>query len=101
MRMLFVPALILATSAVAYWIGLHNGLSRSALGLAVGRTMEMVGLGVLFFSANVGITIVVALVARAFGAFMSIYVAADPAILCLSLVQAVLVQHWRYARTAS
>ena len=98
MRMLFVPALILATSAVAYWIGVRNGLARSTLGLAVARTLEMLGLGVLFLLANVGTTIVVVLGLRAFGVFMSIYIAADPAVLCLSLVQAVLVQHWRYAR---
>lgn len=93
----FLVTLISATTAVALWVGARAGLAPSTLWLAARRTMETVGLAVVLYAANLAATIVVVLGLRALGVFTSIYAGTDPMLLFASCVQAVLVQHWRYA----
>jgi hypothetical protein len=71
-----------------------------ALRAAMGRASETVGLSVLFFLANVATGALVTVAARLLDVgFVSIYLSTDIALLVLSLLQALVFQGWREARS--
>jgi hypothetical protein len=72
-----------------------------ALRAAAGRALETLGLAVLFFLANVVTGALVTVAARTLGlGFISIYLSTDVTLVVLSLLQALVYQRWREARTA-
>ena len=71
---------------------------RSALRSAIGRCLECAGLWTIFYMANVGVGVGVALVSRTLGGpFVSVYWALDLTLAVLSLLQALVFQGWRDA----
>ena len=71
--------------------GDRNGL------LAAGRhVLELVGLAVLFFLANVALGLAIVLNVRSISShFLSVYVLDDPSLVVLSLLQGALFFFWR------
>ncbi len=96
---LFVLGLVGVTSVAAYLIGARGlRLPRRGLGPAAGRTLECVGLTLLFFGANLAVGVAAVLAARAVTrGFVSLYLADDVVLLPLSLLQALLFAWWRAA----
>ncbi len=95
---LFLLTVLVTTSFGAYWAGtLWLGYSRHMFRPALRRTIQTIGLALLFFVINEAITILVVVVLRAFVRFASFAVASDPVLLILSSVQALVFQFWRYA----
>lgn len=97
MQEYFVLVLIGATSAAAYAVGARAlGLSRRAIGPALGRLLESLGAIVIFFVANLLAGGAALLAARAVGAgFVSLYLADDATLLVLSALQGLAFQAWR------
>jgi hypothetical protein len=81
---------------VATW---RLGLRRDGLPKAIGQTLECLGLAVIFLAANLAAGMVLVLGLRAVtGQFISIYGLSDITVAALSLLQALLLQHWRRSR---
>ena len=100
MRQLAILLLVGATSSLTYFLGLRLlGLNRS-LSPGIARTLETVGIAVVFFVANVALTVVAVLALRLFGIFTSLYLGTDPTIALLSCLQALVLQFWRYSGPA-
>ncbi len=99
MREGFVLLLIALTSAGAWTIGARGlGLESRALGGAVGRMLESLGVIVVCFSANLLIGGLLILTARSVGpGFVSLYLADDVTVLALSVLQGLVFQAWREA----
>ncbi|MBI4012140.1 MAG: hypothetical protein HY359_07545 [Candidatus Rokubacteria bacterium] len=99
MQDLFIIGLVGVTSVAAYLIGARGlRLPRRGLGPAAGRTLECVGLTLLFFGANLAVGVAAVLAARAVTrGFVSLYLADDVVLLPLSLLQALLFAWWRAA----
>lgn len=99
MQDLFIIGLVGVTSVAAYLIGARGlRLPRRGLAPAAGRTLECVGLTLLFFGANLAVGVAVVLAARAVTrGFVSLYLADDVVLLPLSLLQALLFAWWRAA----
>jgi hypothetical protein len=75
------------------------GLRRAWLRDAIGQTLECLGLAVVFLTANLSVGMALVLGLRAStGQFISIYGLSDIAVAALSLLQALVFQHWRRAR---
>ena len=97
MREAFVLLLVALTSTGAWavgarWLGLESG----ALGGAVGRMLESVGVIVVFFAANFVVGGLLILTARSLGPrFISLYYLDDVTVLVLSVVQGLTFQAWR------
>jgi hypothetical protein len=100
MQELLLLALPAITSAGAYLLGRRRlGLSPRALVAAIDKTLECLGLTVLFYGLNLGIGVLGILAARRFsGAFVSLYSVADVMLLVLSLLQALVFAWWRDRR---
>ncbi len=95
---LLLLVLVFTTSLGAYWAGTRwLGYSRRLFRLAFERTVETIGLALVFFGFNVAIVVLVVLVLRTLGTFASLYIATDPVLLILSGLQALGFQFWRYA----
>lgn len=92
-----IALLVLVTSAVARhigvrWLGL-NYLTLARAGLA---TIETLGMGAVFFGANLAIGMTVIAVVHALtGRFVSHYILSDVSLLTLSLVQGMVFACWR------
>jgi hypothetical protein len=70
--------------------------ARRRLGSAAARTLETIGLAVVFLFLNVAVGFGLALVARKVaGGFVSLYLNDDATIVALSALQALVVQWWR------
>ena len=97
MREGFLLLLIALTSAGAWAVGARGlGLESRALGGAVGRMLESLGMIVLFLAANLLVGGLLILGARSVGpAFVSLYLADDVTVLALSVVQGLVFQAWR------
>lgn len=98
MDALFLLALVAATSAGALVLGRRGGAdaSRTAIGAALRRALECVGLTAAFFAVNLGLGALLTLVIRGLTPlFVSLYVNADVSLLVLSLLQALVYQRWR------
>jgi hypothetical protein len=91
-----LPALVAATSLGAFLIGIKRlGLPRGGLRRAGARTLEAMGLMLVFAAANLGLGVAVILGWRALtGEFLSLYLLNDAVLGLLSLVQAVIFQWW-------
>ena len=89
-------ALVL-TTIVALLIGARKlRLPSAALRRAVGRALDCVGLGLVFFGANLAIGgAIVQLLRLMTGEFVSLYILNDGTILILSLLQGLIAQWWR------
>jgi hypothetical protein len=94
--LLVIAALV--SSAVAYAaMRRAGGASAASLRLAVSRTMECVGMILLFLAGNVLIEIVLVLLARQVaGRFISLYFAGDPLVVAIACVQGLVVCWWRH-----
>ncbi|HET7746000.1 MAG TPA: hypothetical protein VFM29_01785 [Vicinamibacteria bacterium] len=89
--------MVAVTSGLAAWVGSRHGRGRPrALGAALRRACELVGLSVAFLALNlvVGVTAVL-VIRRATGAFLSMYLNADVTLVALSVLQAAVWQWWR------
>ena len=56
-----------------------------------------IGVAVAFFVINVTAVVVIVLVLRATGRFVSLHAATDPILIVLSVIQAAAFQFWRYS----
>jgi hypothetical protein len=94
-----IAAVVLATSAVACsvgvrWLGLHG----AALGRAGLKTLEIVGMGAIFFGANLAAGMIFVAAARVLtGWFVSHYILSDVSLLALSLLQGMVFVWWQSA----
>ncbi len=93
----FILGLVASTSILAYLVGTRGfRRPRRALGAAVGRMLECVGLTLVFFVANLAVALVATLAARwVTRGFVSLYLANDVVLLALSLLQALVFAWWR------
>lgn len=88
--------------AVAAWEWRRHGAPLASLRAAANNALEAVGLTVLFFLGNVATGALVTVGARVLDvAFISIYLSTDVTLLVLSLLQALVYQRWREARTGA
>jgi hypothetical protein len=92
-----VTALLLVvaavTSAVAVMVGTRGRMA--GLGGAVGMVLEVVGVTVLFFVANVAVGATVVLGARYLSMFYSaLYEVSDVTLLIMSVLQALTLTAW-------
>jgi hypothetical protein len=93
----FVPAVVAATTAAAWWFASRKlGWTRRAVIPAGGKVLECVGAAVVFALMNAAIGAALILGTRAFsGRFVSLYLGADHTLLALSALQALAFQWWR------
>jgi hypothetical protein len=78
------------------WGTRRLGLSRAGLRAAAAAALETIGLGVLFLAANLALTVLPILAARAWGGwFASVYEINDVVIGTVSLLQALVFRWWR------
>jgi uncharacterized membrane protein YdfJ with MMPL/SSD domain len=92
----FVLVLFAATSSGLYLVGRLRLRLGSSLRAGLEKTLETIGLAALFLGANVAIAVASILGLQSMGFTVSMYVGADPAVIGLSLLQAVVFQFWRY-----
>lgn len=85
------------TSFAALWIGTQwLRLRPGDLTAAVGKTLECLGLMLVFFAANAAVGLVAIMGGRSLtGVFVSTYVMSDVAILGISFLQGLLFFCWR------
>ena len=97
MKQGFVLVLVGLTSAAACVAGTRGlGLSWRALGAALARMFEAIGLGVVFFAINLLVAAAAILTARTLGPrFVSLYLADDVTVIALSVLQGLVFQAWR------
>ena len=95
--------LLALTSAATYWIGSRRlGLTTHRLPEAFARALETLGAALLFFAANFGASVLVALAVRRYTeGFVSLHQLSEWIVLALSLVQALVFQAWREASTSA
>jgi hypothetical protein len=99
----FVLTLSVATSIGTYVFGAFAlGLSARGLATAVRKTLESVGLTVVFLVVNVALGSSIVLATRPIAPeFSSVYVVDDVTLLVLSLLQGLLFQWWREPSVSS
>ena len=97
MQDLGLVAVLGLTSAAGYlWATRRLGLERADLRWATAAALEGIGLGVLFFLANLALILIPLLASRALGArFVSIYAVDYFTIATVSLLQGVVLRWWR------
>jgi hypothetical protein len=93
--------LVGVTSALAYAVGAFGlGLSRRALAPALAHLLDVVGLVVVFYLANVAMGALVLVAARHLAhRVVSLYMLNDLALVMLSVLQAIAFRAWRAAGT--
>ena len=98
LEQIVLPALVAITSLGAFLVGtLRLGLAPAGLRQAGVRTLEMVGLLIVFSVLNLALGVAGVLAWRGLtGEFVSLYVLNDAVLGLLSLLQAV-VFHWWWA----
>lgn len=97
MESIFV-LLLAAVSSLLLWLWGRRrlGLTTSGLGNAVASTLECLGMAAVLYGANLALGVAVtALVRVVSGHFLSLYATADPVLLVLSLLQALVFCRWR------
>jgi hypothetical protein len=96
MEQAFLPLVLALTSAALYLAGVRGlGLPRAAIGAALGRALEGIGLTVVLAALNVAAGVLLVLVLRRVtGRFVSLYLNTDLAILALAAAQAAALQWW-------
>ena len=100
MNEIFLFSLVVLSSAGACLLGAKRlGLSTRNLGAAGARLLETVGLIVIFAVVNTAIGVAVILATRTLTHwFLSLYMANDPTLWVLSLLQGLAFQGWRATR---
>lgn len=103
MEGMFLPLLVALTSVTAYGIGVRVlGLSRRGLARAVGRTLELAGLTMMFLVANLALGLAIVLATRALSTrFVSVYILNDMTLVALSALQGVVFGWWRRLTAAA
>ena len=91
-----IGLVVFLTSAVACTLGARGfGLRCSALGKAGLKTLETVGVGTIFFGANLAAGMMIIAAADALtGSFVSRYILGDVSLLGLSLLQGMVFAWW-------
>jgi hypothetical protein len=93
---IYMVAAAILTSVAAYAIALRRWHGTASLRLALRRTLECAGLGLVFFAVNLLTEAGLVLLARALtGRFVALYLAGDLMILPISCLQALAVWWWR------
>jgi hypothetical protein len=88
-----VVSSLVAYATMRRWLG----VSTESLRTALWRTIECVGVILLFLAGNVLIEIVLVLLARQIsGRFISLYFASDPLVVAIACVQGLVACWWRY-----
>jgi len=97
MEAVFILIITGLTSVGMFILGVRGlRLSRSGLGLVLGKVSECIGLMLLLFLLNLAVGMCSILAWRSLtGHFVSIYLASDTTLLILSLLQALTFQAWR------
>jgi hypothetical protein len=97
MEPVFILIITGLTSVGMFILGIRGlRLSRSGLGLVLGKVCESIGLTLVLFLLNLAVGIFAILTWRSLtGHFVSIYIASDTTVLILSLLQALIFQAWR------
>jgi hypothetical protein len=97
MAPVFILIITGLTSAGMFILGVIGlRLSRSGLGLVLGKVCECIGLTLVLFLLNLAVGMFAILAWRSLtGRFVSIYIASDTTVLILSLLQALTFQAWR------
>ena len=96
MDKVFLLILLGLTSVGAYLLGKRRGLSRSEFHQAVGRMLESIGTGLVFFLVNLGLGVSLILAIRTLTPwFVSLYLADNVVLLIFSLLQGLTFQWWR------
>jgi hypothetical protein len=90
------PLLVVALASVLVYVagGRRLGLQLRHLRPAVARTLEVVGLTVVFLVLDLAVSVVLALLMRAAGGFVSLYLATDATLVFLAFMQALVFQRW-------
>jgi hypothetical protein len=88
------PLLVAALASLLLWAAGRRRLPRQELRPAIASALEAVGLTVVFLALDLAVSIGLALLARAAGRFVSLYLAADGTLIVLALVQALVFQRW-------
>ena len=98
-----MPTILLVIAAVLSSVVAHAvmrralGVSTASLRVAVWRTIECVGVILLFLAGNVLIEIVLVLLARQVsGRFISLYAASDPLVVAIACLQGLVACWWRH-----
>lgn len=96
LEQIFLPALVAVTSLGAFFVGAWVLRLRAAgLRRAAARTLEALGLLMLFGALNLGVGAVVVLAWRGItGEFLSFYLLNDAVLGIFSLLQALTFQWW-------
>ncbi len=102
MESVFVLVLVACSSSVLLAVGRRRAGGRLGVGKAAAWALEAAGLGVVLYLVNVAVGIALTAAARLVsGRFVSLYHAADPVLVALSLLQAVvLLRAWDSRRGA-
>jgi hypothetical protein len=95
MEAFLVLAPVVITTAGAYLLGRRRALPARSLRAALSRTLECVGLAVVFLLLNTLAGAAVTLLLRAVsGRFVSLYLLTDSLLVLLSALQAVALRWW-------
>lgn len=97
---LLILLLIGITTAAAYVVGVRSlGLRRACLRAALGKSLECIGVALIFLVVNTALGFIVVLTLRALApTFVSLYVVTDLSLAVLSGVQAIAFQAWLGSR---
>jgi len=91
----FILLPVALTSWAALVLGRRRGITRAGLGAALARTLECVGLTVVFYALNTLLGAALTLLARALTrGFVSLYMTTDSLLLGFSLLQALALRWW-------
>ncbi|HSB80591.1 MAG TPA: hypothetical protein VLM91_17555 [Candidatus Methylomirabilis sp.] len=103
MEQFFVPVLVGLTSVGGFLLGARAfGFSGKGLRAAVGKTLECVGLALVFLVTNLLAGMAFVLLGRLLTrGFASLYLANDVTLLVLSLLQGLTLQWWRERQISS
>ena len=103
MEQFFVLVLVAVTSLGTVLLGASVlGLSGRSLWAAVGKTLECVGVTLVFFLVNLAAGMAVILLGRLLTrGFVSLYLANDVTLLVLSLLQGLTFEWWRERQQSS
>lgn len=99
MTQAIVLILVGVSSAAALHVATHElRLRRDALSAAVGKTLECVGIMLIFFAANAALGLLAIIVGRSLtGAFVSTYSMSDVLLVGVSFLQGLFFHCWREA----
>jgi hypothetical protein len=95
------PLVVAALASTLLYLAVrrHLRLERRHLRQALALALEAVGLAVLFLALDLAVSVGLALLARAAGRFVSLYLAVDGTLVFLALLQALVFQRmWERGR---